>query len=103
MVNNFAVNLRIIRKRENISQKELAKILIVTPQAVSRWENGLTTPDLDMIIKIAIALNTSIQNLVIDEDEVRNSSYSMNNKQIRVIDYLFLVLNVCIIILLITK
>ncbi len=103
MDNNFALNLKKIRQRENISQKELANVLIVTPQAISRWENGVTTPDLDMIIKIAKALNTNIQNLVIDVDVTNDYSNIKNKGNIRIIDYLIILLNLVIIILLLTK
>lgn len=37
---SFAENLRLIRKEKNISQEELAEIIGVSRQAVSKWEQG---------------------------------------------------------------
>jgi len=41
------------RKKRNITQAELAELLSVTPQAVSRWEMGISYPDIAMIPKIS--------------------------------------------------
>lgn len=45
-VGNF---IKEIRKRQNLTQKELAQILGVTYQAVSKWERGLNMPDISLI------------------------------------------------------
>ena len=42
-----------IRKERNLTQEDLARKLYVTRQAVSRWENGETTPGIDMCKLIA--------------------------------------------------
>lgn len=39
---SFAENLRLIRKEKNISQEELAEIIGVSRQAVSKWEQGVS-------------------------------------------------------------
>ncbi len=40
-----------IRHNVNMTQDELAQTLYVTRQAVSRWENGETTPGLDVVLQ----------------------------------------------------
>ena len=40
-------NIKNIRKKNNITQEELAEKLNVTRQAVSNWENGKTEPDIE--------------------------------------------------------
>lgn len=38
-----------LRKNNNLTQEEMAKKLFVTRQAVSRWENGETVPNVDTL------------------------------------------------------
>lgn len=44
------------RKNRNITQAELAELLNITPQAVSRWEMGISLPDIAMVPKISEVL-----------------------------------------------
>lgn len=53
-----------LRKLLKISQKDFAKMLQVTPSAVSQWENNKTSPDIDLLPKIAKVLNTSVSDLM---------------------------------------
>ena len=46
-------NLRSLRNKENITQEQLAEALEVSPQAVSRWENGAAYPDISLLPVIA--------------------------------------------------
>lgn len=39
---SFAENLKLIRKERNLSQEELAEILEVSRQAISKWEQGVS-------------------------------------------------------------
>ena len=45
--------IRELRKKKGITQEGLASVLSVSPQAVSKWESGLTYPDMEMIPVIA--------------------------------------------------
>ena len=53
-----------IRKEKGLTQEELARKLFVTRQAVSRWENGDTTPSIDMAKLIAVALDVPIMRVL---------------------------------------
>ncbi len=53
-----------IRKEKGVTQEELSHKLFVTRQAVSRWENGETTPSVDMTKLIAIALDVPVMRLL---------------------------------------
>ena len=57
-------NLKNIRKKNNLTQDELAEKLSVTRQAVSNWENGKTEPDIETLTKIAQIFDISIDELV---------------------------------------
>ena len=52
-----------LRKELNMSQVQLAKLLSVSRQAVSKWENGLAVPDSTKLIQIAEVLDTDIEYL----------------------------------------
>lgn len=52
-------NLRSLRNRENITQEQLAEALEVSPQAVSRWENEATFPDISLLPIIANYFNVT--------------------------------------------
>lgn len=59
MASTFSKNLMKYRKKLNLTQGQLAAKLNVTPQAVSKWENG-NMPDSDMLPSISSALGVSI-------------------------------------------
>ena len=50
MDNHLGANIRYFRKNKGFTQEELAGILGVTPQAVSRWESEAGPPDISMIL-----------------------------------------------------
>lgn len=52
------------RKRQGLTQKELADKLHVTDKAVSKWERGLNFPDISMIEEIAEVLQISVLELL---------------------------------------
>lgn len=52
-----------LRKDLNISQYQLAKLMEVSRQAVSKWENGQSVPDSLKLIKLAEVLNTDVEYL----------------------------------------
>ena len=52
-----------LRKDRSISQTQLAALLDVTRQAVSKWENDLTSPDTIKLIQLADVLDTDVEYL----------------------------------------
>lgn len=57
-------NLKTIRKSKGLSQQELAVKLNVVRQTVSKWEQGLSVPDADLLISISEALETPVSTLL---------------------------------------
>lgn len=53
IMQNFGENLKKYRKEAKISQDELASRMGITPQAVSKWECGLSYPDITLIVSLA--------------------------------------------------
>ncbi len=56
--------LKQLRQKNNMTQDELAAKLFVTRQAVSRWENGETTPGPDMLTALSALFDCSINTLL---------------------------------------
>ncbi len=57
-------NLKKLRTAQKISQSDLAKLLGVTKQCVSNWENDNIQPSVDMLIKIANYFSVSTDYLL---------------------------------------
>lgn len=57
-------NLRNLRKQHKLSQQKLADILHISQQSVYKYENNITFPDIETLIRMADFFNTSIDYLV---------------------------------------
>lgn len=57
-------NMKAIRKSKGLSQEELAVKLNVVRQTISKWEQGLSVPDSEMLISISEALETPVSALL---------------------------------------
>lgn len=61
---NVGKNIRNMRTQNKMTQDELAEKLFVSRQTVSNYETGKSNPDIDMLVKIAEALNTDVNILI---------------------------------------
>lgn len=57
-------NIKTIRKSKGLSQEELAIRLHVVRQTISKWEQGLSVPDSDMLISLSEVLETPVSTLL---------------------------------------
>ncbi len=57
-------NIKAIRKSKGLSQEELAIKLNVVRQTISKWEQGLSVPDSEMLISISEVFETSVGTLL---------------------------------------
>lgn len=53
-----------LRKNNNLKQDELAEVLGVSPQAVSKWENDISCPDIMLLPKLAKILGATVDELL---------------------------------------
>lgn len=60
---NIGERIMALRKEKNISQLELSKRLNVSRQAVSKWEQGVSSPDTERLIQLAEILGTEVEYL----------------------------------------
>ena len=70
----FAENLKLIRKERNLSQEELAEILEMSRQAVSKWEQGDGYPEVEKLLLLSSKLNISLDNLMSTEFAQKSSN-----------------------------
>lgn len=64
---SFAENLKILRKEKHLSQEQLAEIMDVSRQAVSKWEQGSGYPETEKLIALAQRLDVSLDLLLLDK------------------------------------
>lgn len=74
----FSDNLRLLRTKHRLSQKEIGDIVGVTSQAVSKWENGIAEPDNDSLLKLSNYFNVSTDYLLGKNNE-ENQSIKYDN------------------------
>lgn len=65
----------ILRKRRKLSKKELAEMIGVSAATISNYESGKTTPSLEKVMMIAIALDASVDDLIKITDNTFNEKY----------------------------
>ena len=65
------------RKENGLTQEGLANLLQITPQAVSKWENGVGLPDVTLIPRIAAALQISVNELFGEPDRMKKAQLPM--------------------------
>ena len=71
-----------IRKKNNLTQKELADKYGVTYQAVSKWENGINLPEITLLRQMSKDFNISVEDIL--DGEIKEKSKNKN--------YLFIIL-----------
>lgn len=74
-MNNFGQIIKEIRKKNNLTQKELADKLYVTYQAVSKWENNKSIPDITIIQNISNMFNIDLNELTSTKKRNKNKYF----------------------------
>ncbi len=80
MEEKFQKIIKEIRIKNNLTQNEFANILGVTYQAVSKWENGKSIPDILMIKEISKKFNVDLNYLINGSDELPVKKSNQNHK-----------------------
>ena len=63
-MDNFGERLAALRKERGMSQEELAEKLQLTRQTISKWETGASTPDLELLARLAELLDISVDGML---------------------------------------
>ena len=67
---NIGDNLKQLRQQKGLTQEQLADVFGVSAQAVSRWENNTSYPDITLLPGLAIFYNTSVD-AIVGMDDIR--------------------------------
>ena len=82
---NIGNNIAVLRKKKGITQEELANELGVSAQAVSKWENNSSCPDVSLLTKIADYFGVSVDALLrAQEDDIVKSADDKKNIVIKI-------------------
>ena len=83
MLNNieFGKRIALLRKNKNYTQEKMSSFLNVTPQAISKWENGDSLPDTGILPLLAQVLEVSIDYLLVGEILLKKTSPYDNQYQ----------------------
>lgn len=68
-----------LRKDKGLTQKQLAEALNVTDKAVSKWERGLSFPDISMLEPIAEILDVSIMEILAGARQDKNETMTLED------------------------
>ena len=75
---SFAENLKQLRKERQLSQEELAEILDVSRQAVSKWEQGIGYPEVEKLLLLSSKLSVSLDSLMETEIAQKSNAQKQN-------------------------
>ena len=89
---SFGKNIAYYRKKQGITQEELAERLFVSRQTISRWENDSILPDVETVIKLCELFGCSMDTLVRGDAETeehnrkeeRNEEKEEDEKRIKI-------------------
>ena len=69
MKETFGQRLQRLRKERNLTQEEVAEKIGITPQGISKWENNLSSPDINILLNLKDILGVSVEELFGKEKE----------------------------------
>ncbi len=64
MKTNFSENIKALRKEQHMTQEQLAEAMGVSTGAIYKWEQAISTPDIEVIMEIASFFGVSVDALV---------------------------------------
>lgn len=79
--------LKELRSEKSITQAELAELLGVSNRSISRWENGTTMPDFDLIIELAKYYDVEVGEILDGERRTDNMDAKTEELMLKIADY----------------
>ena len=78
---NIAKNIIMLRKEKKWTQQDLADQLNYSDKTISKWERGDSTPDIEMLCKVAEVFNVDINFLISEHSTFEVKSLQNSNQQ----------------------
>lgn len=78
---NLAEKLKKARENAGFSQMDIAEKLNISRQAISKWENGWTSPDIDNLIILSDLYHISLDELLKDEQNEKKKDANLENRE----------------------
>ncbi len=78
-------NMQILREKKNITQVKLSLLVGVSQQSITYYESNTRTPSLPVALRIAKALNTSVEGLI-NSDDIISKYYYLSDSDRETID-----------------
>lgn len=78
----IAKNIKKYRKEKGLTQKDLANMVGVNNSAVSNWESGQNSIDIEILFKVCKALGVNISDIYGEYGRIGFSDYSANEQKI---------------------
>ena len=82
MKNSFGKRFSDLRKQKGLTQEDIAVELNVSAQAVSKWENDISFPDITLLLEISELLGVTVDELLGKEGQVSPIVYQDKEKNI---------------------
>ncbi len=83
MENNFGLFLKCKRQEKNLTQKQLANLLFVSESAISKWEKGVSHPDIMLLPKLAELLGVTEHEIITASIDTQSRTEKMQAKKWR--------------------
>lgn len=96
---SIGYNLKKAREKKNISQKEVARILNISRQSISKWENNRNLPDIDNLVRLSEIYEISIDELLKNDTLVDQSETVMHQVRKQMNNYEWLLLLILCVLL----
>jgi transcriptional regulator with XRE-family HTH domain len=85
---NLPVRLKELRKKNNMTQEEVAEKIHISRQTLSNWETGKSYPDLQSLLYLCELYNTTLYDLV--NQDITTMKSKVIRRDIYILAYLFL-------------
>ena len=79
--------LKELRTEKSVTQAELAEMLGVSNRSISRWENGTTMPDFDLLIELAKYYEVEVGEILDGERRSNNMDAKTEELMLKIADY----------------
>lgn len=69
--------IQILRKKQGLSQEELAERLTVSRQSISKWEQGLSQPEIEKVLQLSKIFGVTTDQLLMDDQEIEQAAVTL--------------------------